>query len=124
VCVVTGISTGYYFDGVIQTCHTLSQNLPGDNFDPSFTSLNMGSKQGAIGNTLGEQIGNLMGTSWELKGNMLGTKEKNPSPTPLPPPTQNLKEKKSRHFECMLSLHIGCIKFLFPKLFFTIFGLC
>jgi hypothetical protein len=44
----------------------------------------------------------------------------------LPPPaphTQNLKEKKSRHFECMLSLPIGCMKFLFPKLFVTIFGL-
>jgi hypothetical protein len=31
-----------------------------------------GIKQGAIGNTLGEHIGNLMGT----EGNMLGTKEK------------------------------------------------
>jgi hypothetical protein len=41
---------------------------------------------------------------------------------PAPPP-QNLKEKKSRHFECMLSLPIGCMKFLFPKLFVTIFGL-
>jgi hypothetical protein len=41
----------------------------------------------------------------------------------LPPTTQNLKEKKSRHFECMLSLPIGCMKFLFPKLFVTIFGL-
>jgi hypothetical protein len=45
--------------------------------------------------------------------------EKNPS-TPRP---QNLKEKKSRHFECMLSLPVGCMKFLFPKLFVTIFGL-
>jgi hypothetical protein len=26
---------------------------------------------------LGEHIGNLMGTHWELEGNMLGTKEKN-----------------------------------------------
>jgi hypothetical protein len=35
-----------------------------------------------------------------------------------PPPTtttQNLKKIKSRHFECMLSLPIGCMKFLFPK---------
>jgi hypothetical protein len=24
--------------------------------------------------------------------------------------------------ECMLSLHIGCMKFVFPKLFVTIFG--
>jgi len=35
-------------------------------------------KRGAIGNTLGEHIENLMGTHWELEGNMLGTKEKNP----------------------------------------------
>ncbi len=46
-----------------QTCHQLSQNLPGDSFDPSFTSVNMGLKRSAISNTLGEQIGNLMGTS-------------------------------------------------------------
>ncbi len=63
----------------------------------------MGLKRGAIGNTLGENIENLMGTHWEKK-------EKNP----LPPPTQNLKGKKSRHFECILSLPIGCTKFLFP----------
>jgi hypothetical protein len=62
VCVVTRISVSYYFDDVIQMCHRLSQNLPRDSFDPSFTSLNMGLKQGVIGNTLGEQIGNLMGT--------------------------------------------------------------
>jgi hypothetical protein len=50
---------------------------------------------------------------------MLGTKEKIlPSPQ-----TQNLKENKARHLECMLSLPIGCTKFLFPKLFVTIFGL-
>jgi hypothetical protein len=66
MCVITGIFAGYCFDGVIQTCHQLSQNLPGDSFDPSFTSLNMGLKRAAIGNTLGEQIGNMMGTSWEL----------------------------------------------------------
>jgi len=36
----------------------------------------MGLKPGAIGNTLGEHIGNLMGTYWELEGNMLGTKGK------------------------------------------------
>jgi len=35
---------------------------------------------------------------------------------PLPPnTTQNLKGKKTRHFECMQSLPIGCMKFLFPK---------
>ncbi len=54
---------------------------------------NRGLKQGAIGNNLGEHIGNLKGTCWEpignLKGNMLGTKEnvktKIPSPPPPPP---------------------------------------
>jgi hypothetical protein len=35
----------------------------------------MGLKRGAIGNTLGKHIGNLMGTHWELEGNMVGTKE-------------------------------------------------
>jgi hypothetical protein len=42
--------------------------------------------------------------------------------SPHPPQKKNLKEKKSRHFECMLSLPIDCMKFLFPKLFITIFG--
>jgi len=71
-----------------------------------------------------------MGTHWELEGNMLGTKEnekkKSPPPTPPPSPSllqKNLKENKSRHFECMLSPPIGCMKFLFPKLFITIFHL-
>jgi hypothetical protein len=62
-----------------------------------------------------EPIENLKGTCWEQRKN-----EKN-SP-PFPPP-QNLKEKKLRHFECMLNIPIGCMKFLFPKLFVTIFGL-
>jgi hypothetical protein len=39
---------------------------------------------------------------------------------PAPPPQ---KEKTRAHHECMLSLPIGCMKFLFPKLFVTIFGL-
>jgi hypothetical protein len=56
------------------------------------------------------------GTNWEK----MKYKKK---PPPPPPPQANLKEKKSRHFECMLSLPIGCMKFLFPKLFGTIFGL-
>jgi len=81
VCVITCIFDGYCFDGVIQTCHQLSQNLPGDSFDPSFTSLNMGLKRGAIGNTLREQIGNQMETSWEQK-----KKKKILPPPPLPPP--------------------------------------
>jgi hypothetical protein len=61
-----------------------------------------------------------MGTRWELEGNMSGTKELIkilPQPAPAP---KSFKTKKSRHFECMLSLPIGCMKFLFPKLFITI----
>jgi hypothetical protein len=56
---------------------------------------------------------------------MWGTKQKkkkNP-PRPPPPTTQNLKGKRSRHFECMLGLPIGCMKFIFPKLLVTLFGL-
>jgi hypothetical protein len=53
---------------------------------------------------------------------MLGTKEKRKKILPSPQ-TQNLKENKARHLECMLSLPIGYMKFLFPKLFVTIFGL-
>jgi len=71
-----------------------------------------------------EHIETIMGTHWELEGNMLRTKEKWKKILPsTPPKTQNLKEKKSRHVECMLSLAIGCMKFLFPKLFITIFDL-
>jgi hypothetical protein len=41
----------------------------------------------------------------------------------LPLPKRKPQTQKSRHFECMLSLLIGCMKFLFPELFVTIFGL-
>jgi hypothetical protein len=34
-----------------------------------------GLKGGAIGNPLGEHIGNLMGTNWELERNIWGTKK-------------------------------------------------
>jgi hypothetical protein len=50
---------------------------------------------------------------------MLGIKEKMKKSSPHP----KLKRKKSKHFECMMSLPIGCMKFLFLKLFNTIFGL-
>jgi hypothetical protein len=33
-------------------------------------------KQSAIGNTLGEHIGNILRTHWELERNIEGTKEK------------------------------------------------
>jgi hypothetical protein len=37
-----------------------------------------------------------MGTSWELKGNILGTKEKRKNPSPYPPccPHPKFKRKK------------------------------
>jgi hypothetical protein len=44
-------------------------------------------------------------------------------PSPPNHPPQNLKEKKWKHFECMVSLPIGCMNFLIPKLFVTIFNL-
>ncbi len=56
-----------------------------------FGQKHMGLEPGAIGNTLGEHIGNLIGTRRELEGNMLGTKEKRKNS--FPPPS-NLKEKK------------------------------
>jgi hypothetical protein len=84
-------------------------------------------KQGVIGNTFGEHIenmpwehrkhiGNLMGTHWKFDGNKGKMKK-------ILFPSQNLKEKKSRHFECMLSLPINYMKFLFSKLFVTISSL-
>jgi hypothetical protein len=48
------------------------------------------------------------------------TKNKSPQHTHLPPPKE--REKQAYH-ECMLSLPIGCMKFLFSKLLVTIFGL-
>jgi hypothetical protein len=69
----------------------------------------MGLKQGAIGNTQGEHIGNLL----EQRKN-----EKN-----LPLPSPPLKKRKTTHLEYKLSFPIGCMKLLFPKLFGTIFNL-
>jgi hypothetical protein len=49
-------------------------------------------------------------------------KEEKQKTTPRPARPQ--KEKtRAHHDECMLSLPIGCMKNLFPKLFITIFGL-
>jgi hypothetical protein len=51
----------------------------------------------------------------------VGNKEKMKK-IPPPPLTRNWNEKKKKtmHFECMLSLPIGYMKFLFPKPFVTI----
>ncbi len=50
----------------------------------------MGLKQGAIGNTHEEHIGNLMGSCWEQKEKG----KKSSSSRHPPPPPKNLKEKK------------------------------
>jgi hypothetical protein len=49
-------------------------------------------------------------------------KKKNPPP---PNPPQNMKEKKRKQgtLSACFGLPIGCMKFLFPKDFVTIFGL-
>jgi hypothetical protein len=65
----------------------------------------------------------LLGTSCELGDhheNMIGTRKKTKNPFPTPP---TLKEKNWTLHECMLSVLIGCLKLLFPKLFVTLFGL-
>jgi hypothetical protein len=72
----------------------------------------MGLKQGAIGNTHGEHIGNLL----EQR-----KKDKNLF-APHPNPTK-LKRKEKRHLEGMPSLPIGCMKLLFPKLVGVVFNL-
>jgi hypothetical protein len=78
--------------------------------------------QAAIGKILEEHIGNLRelieklkGTCWEQRKN-----EKNPPPQPRHPKLKRVL--RSRHFECILSLSIGCMKFLFTKPFLTIFS--
>jgi hypothetical protein len=62
---------------------------------------------------LGEPFANLMGTHWEQNKN-----PKNP-----PPPLSKPKRKKLGPLEAMLSLLIGCMEFVFLKLFATIFYL-
>jgi hypothetical protein len=68
-------------------------------------------------NTLGtgEPKGNIVGTRWQP-----GKNEKISFP---PPPPPNLKGKKQCTTSACLGLPTGCMKFLFPKEFITIFGL-
>ncbi len=58
------------------------------------------------------ELVNLLGTYWEQ-----GEKTKNSLP-----PTLRQKEKNRAHRYCTLSLPIGCMNFLFPNLFVTIFS--
>jgi hypothetical protein len=66
-------------------------------------------------------LGNLKRTWWEHIGNKEGKQKKTP-PTP-PHPTTPPKGRNRAHHEYILSLPIGYMKFLFPKLFVTILGL-
>jgi hypothetical protein len=50
--------------------------------------------------------GRNLGTEWEPDGNVKGTCWEQRKNVKTSSPHQNLKEKKSRHFECMLSLPI------------------
>jgi len=64
-----------------------------------FWAKHMGLKQGVIGNSLGEHIGNLgniLVASWEPIGNLKGTKEKFKKilPSPAPHPPKKLQRKK------------------------------
>jgi len=68
----------------------------------------------------------IWGTSREHDENMLGThweQGRSKKKKTLPTPTDPQKGKIKAHHECMLGLPIGCMKFLFSKLFVTIFGL-
>jgi len=67
---------------------------------------------GAIGNILGNASRNTLGT-WELFGNLSLS---------LPISKKRRKRNCMIH-ECMLSFLIASMKFLFPKLLVTIFGL-
>ncbi len=55
-------------------------------------SKTYGIKAWCFGNTLGEHIGNLMRTHWELEGNILGTNEKWKKSSPPKTPTPKLKK--------------------------------
>jgi hypothetical protein len=44
-------------------------------------------------------------------------------PLPAPPPSKEKKNKKQGTLSACLGLRIGCMAFLFPKEFVTIFGL-
>jgi len=68
----------------------------------------LGTPYGTTWGTLRELDENKLRTRWEQ-----GKKAKKKLP----------QDEKRAHHECMLSLPIGCVKFLYPKLFVTIFNL-
>jgi len=72
-------------------------------------------------------MGNILRTYWEPEGNIVGTHwepTKNEKKILLPPsPHKKKRKKKQGALSACLGLPIGCMAFLFPKEFVTIFGL-
>jgi hypothetical protein len=64
--------------------------------------------------TLGEHDWNTRIPHWEQK------RKKKPPPTPKP---KKQTKKKTKALECILSILIGCLNFLFSKLLITTFNL-
>ncbi len=71
-----------------------------------------------FGQTIWDKTQVLLGASW---GTHLGTIWDQGKPPPPRPQHPSQKEKSWTLHEFMLSLPIGCMKFLFPNLFVTIF---
>jgi hypothetical protein len=75
----------------------------------------------------GENVGENIGNPLELERNIVrthweATKNEKTSPPPAPP-AKTYKGKKQGTLSACLGLPIGCMKFLFPKDFVTIFGM-
>jgi len=70
-------------------------------------------------------LGKILGTHWELERNIVRTHwEVGKNEKKSPPPTPKHKKKKDQGtLSACLGLPIGCMKFLFPKDFITIFGM-
>jgi hypothetical protein len=69
----------------------------------------IGEKGRTLGKTYGiqgEVLLGTLGTYWEPEGGTYWEQRKNEKKS-SPNPTQNLREKNSWHFECMMSLPIG-----------------
>jgi len=69
-------------------------------------------KCGAIGNILGNTLGTICKLDWNTVRTHCEQKKLKKFPSPSPNPK---KKKKKGLLECMLSLLIGCKKFLFKK---------
>jgi hypothetical protein len=62
-----------------------------------------------------------LGIPWELDGNTFAVDKKNQKKVHSPTPEKPERKKKKKR--CTLSLLIGCIKYLFPKVFVTIYSM-